>query len=177
VIGYEEDMAQKNTSLAYAQALLELATEPWLKGLRLTARRLRDMGLAEKLADPAMPEADKWAVLAPAVADAPPQVMAFVRSLASSGDLNKLDTIVSEFESLIVRRSQYLLAHVRSAVPLTDDERAKLEENLSKRFGAAVETEYQIDPALLGGVVVRVGDEVIDGSLAGKLAALREKLV
>jgi len=170
-------MAQKKTSHAYAQALLELATEAWLKGLRLANRRLRDQDLAARLEDPSIPPDKKKELLAQVLVDVAPQAAAFVCALVLDGDLNKLDTIVDEFEALVLRRSQYMLAHVRSAVPLTADERRQLERNLSQRFAGTLEAEYEVDPALIGGVVVRVGDEVIDGSLAGKLSALRERLV
>jgi F-type H+-transporting ATPase subunit delta len=169
-------MAKKATTHAYAQALLELATGPWLKGLRVANRRLRKEHAVARLEDPAVPVDEKMGLLASALVDVSPQVVAFVRALVNDGDLNKLDTICEEFETLVVRRSQYVLAHVRSAVPLTDDERAKLEQTLTQRFGSSLEAEYEVDPALIGGVVVRVGDEVIDGSLVGKLSALRERL-
>ena len=169
-------MAQERNAHAYAQALLELASEPWLKGLRLANRRLREQGLTARLEDPNMSAQDKTQLLVTSLGDLAPQVSVFVRSLVNEGELNKLDTIVSEFETLIVRRSQYVLAHVKSAVALNPDEKKTLEENLGKRFGANLEAEYDVDPSLLGGVVVRVGDEVIDGSLAGKLSVLRGRL-
>jgi len=169
-------MADKRTSNAYAQALLQLAAEPWLKSLRQVDRRLRDQNLVARLEDPTLSPDDKERVLSPVLGDALPQVAAFVRTLARDGELNKLDDIVHDFETVIVRRSQYVLALVRSAVPLTSVERAALEQSLTRRFGSNLETEYELDPALIGGVVVRVGDEVIDGSLAGKLATLRERL-
>ena len=170
-------MAKKTTSHAYAQALLELATEPWRKGLRLANRRLHEHGLMAKLDDPAVPDSEKKALLATLLQDVTPQVAAFVRTLISDGALNKLDAICEEFETLVARRSLYVLAHVKSAVPLTDEERTALEQTLSQRFAGNLEAEYEIDPALIGGVMVRVGDEVIDGSLAGKLASLRERLL
>lgn len=169
-------MAQKISAHDYAQAMLELAIEPWLKGLRLADRRLRESDVVARLEDTAVSPDEKRKLLGPLLADVPQPVVAFVYSLVNKGDLNELSTIVDEFESLATRRSQLLLAHVRSAVVLTADERAKLEQTLVQRFGATVEAEYDIDPSLIGGVVVRVGDEVIDGSLAGKLAALREQL-
>jgi F-type H+-transporting ATPase subunit delta len=170
-------MAEKRTSHAYAQMLLELATASWLRGLRLASRRLREGQLAAKLEDPATSTDEKTRLLAPVLSDLTPPVASVVRSLVTDGELNKLDTIVDEFEALVVRRSTYMLAHVRSAVLLTDAERKQLEANLVRRFGNDLEFEYEQDPALIGGVVVRVGDEVIDGSLAGKLSALRERLV
>jgi len=173
----EDDMAKKTTSHAYAQALLEMATEPWLKGLRLATRRLHERRLMAQLEDPAAPASEKKALLASALSDVFPPVAAFLRALISDGDLNKLDTICDEFETLVASRSRYVLAHVKSAVPLTDAERATLEQTLAQRFSGNLEAEYQVDPSLIGGVVVRVGDEVIDGSLAGKLATLRERLL
>jgi F-type H+-transporting ATPase subunit delta len=169
-------MTKKTTSHAYAQALLELATEPWLKGLRLANRRLHERRLLARLEDPALSADEKKSLLASALADLQPQVAVFVRTLVTDRELNKLDTIAEEFETLVVRRSQYVLAHVRSAVALTEEERAALEQTLSKRFGGSLDAEYEVDPTLIGGVVVRVGDEVIDGSLSGKLSALRDRL-
>jgi F-type H+-transporting ATPase subunit delta len=169
-------MAQKITAHDYAQAMLELAIEPWLKGLRLAERRLRESDVVARLEDKAVPPDEKRKLLTPLLEGVHQPVAAFVHSLVNAGDLNELDTIVDEFESLATRRRQLLLAHVRSAVELNADERAKLEHTLARRFGDTVETEYEVDPSLIGGIVVRVGDEVIDGSLAGRLAALRERL-
>ena len=169
-------MADKRTSYAYAQALLQLATEPWLKSLRLVDRRLRDEKLAARLEDQMATPEEKANLLTPVMSDALPQVAAFVRTLVRDGELNKLDAIVEDFETMVVRRSQYVLARVKSAVPLTSEERTSLEQSLASRFGSNLEAEYEVDPALIGGVLVRVGDEVIDGSLAGKLATLRQRL-
>ncbi len=169
-------MAENQTSRAYAQGLLELATGSWLRGLRLANRRLQKGNLVARLEDPTVSAEEKVYTLAPVLSDLTPQVGAFVRELAANGELNKLESIVQEFEGLVVRGNQPRLARVRSAVALTTEERQQLEQNLARRFGGTLEVEYEIDPELIGGVTVRVGDEVIDGSLAGKLSALREHL-
>lgn len=67
-------------------------------------------------------------------------------------------------------------ARITSAVPLTEEERSRLEESLGRRFGDGLQLRYRVDDSILGGVIVRVGDRVIDGSVASKLAALRERL-
>ena len=64
---------------------------------------------------------------------------------------------------------------VTSAVPLTDEEKATLREELEERVGGPV--SFTVDPELLGGLVIRAGDRVIDASMAGKLEQLREALV
>jgi F-type H+-transporting ATPase subunit delta len=65
---------------------------------------------------------------------------------------------------------------VKSAVPLTEAERQDLHTRLTDRFGPDLELQFDVDPSLIGGIYVRVGDQVIDGSIAGKLSALREQL-
>jgi F-type H+-transporting ATPase subunit delta len=70
-----------------------------------------------------------------------------------------------------------VLAKVTSAVPLTKDEQAALREKLQTRFNQPLDLRFEVEPSLLGGVRVRVGDEVIDGSVKSKLDALAQSLV
>ena len=67
-------------------------------------------------------------------------------------------------------------ATVTSAVPLTEGERTVLEDRLHARYGHGLPITYQVDPAILGGLVVRVGDRYIDGSVAARLGQLRQTL-
>ncbi|GAB11533.1 ATP synthase delta chain [Gordonia araii NBRC 100433] len=68
------------------------------------------------------------------------------------------------------------VAHVRAAAALSDEQQAKLASDLEADLGSPVTLHVDVDPALLGGVVVRVGDEQIDGSVAGRFAAVRRGL-
>jgi F-type H+-transporting ATPase subunit delta len=83
-----------------------------------------------------------------------------------------------EFERIARQQAQAAgtVARVRSAVPLTKEERAVLKERLRKRFGQEFLLQLEVDPALIGGVVVGVRDQIIDGSVASKLDALKEHL-
>ena len=65
---------------------------------------------------------------------------------------------------------------VSSAFALTDAQRAELEAELSRLSGKKAKLDYKVDPALIGGVVARVGAKVYDGSLRGQLEKLRAKL-
>jgi F-type H+-transporting ATPase subunit b len=67
-------------------------------------------------------------------------------------------------------------AEVISALPLTDDEKQTVRQDLLGRLGSSAEVAFQVDPAILGGLVVRVGDRVLDGSVAGQLDAMRQSL-
>jgi F0F1-type ATP synthase delta subunit len=73
-------------------------------------------------------------------------------------------------------RKHRLDASVKSAVPLTDAEKDTLESRLHARFGDDLPIAYELDPGILGGLVVRVGDRYLDGSVAAKLGQLRKAL-
>lgn len=80
--------------------------------------------------------------------------------------------IIDEAELAVGERK----AQVTSALPLSKEEKATLANSLAAQLGAEPEMEFEVDPAILGGLVLKVGDRVIDGSAAGKLEALRERL-
>ena len=65
---------------------------------------------------------------------------------------------------------------VRSARPLTDSDRARLEKALSAKYGKAVHTNVVVDPDLLGGIKVEIGDDVIDGTVSSRLDDARRRL-
>jgi F-type H+-transporting ATPase subunit b len=67
-------------------------------------------------------------------------------------------------------------AEVTSALPLTDDEKLVLEKDVSLMLGGTALVNYKVDPAILGGVTIRVGDRVLDGSVSGQLQDLRTSL-
>jgi F-type H+-transporting ATPase subunit delta len=75
-------------------------------------------------------------------------------------------------EAAGVRRERYV-ARVISAVPMTDHQQGALADQLSQLYGRRIEVRYAIDPSIRGGLVVRVGDEIIDGSVAARLAQIR----
>ncbi|MBI1802332.1 MAG: F0F1 ATP synthase subunit delta [Chloroflexi bacterium] len=100
---------------------------------------------------------------------------ATVKELAASSD-PALEREVLRSLTQMFRGDQHG-AHITSAVALTAAEKAALESRLSAKFGRALTFEYKVDPALLGGVVAKVGDKIIDGSLASKLNAMQETLL
>jgi ATP synthase F1 delta subunit len=72
--------------------------------------------------------------------------------------------------------SSNLAVKVSSAVPLTKKEQAALHKRLQARFSQDLTVSFEVEPSILGGVVVKVGDKVIDGSVKGKLEALKQSL-
>ena len=68
------------------------------------------------------------------------------------------------------------MAEVTAAVELTPAERSAIEERLVEQFGAGLEFTFKVDPAILGGLIIRVGDKLLDNSVASRMAALRQSM-
>ena len=83
-----------------------------------------------------------------------------------------------EFERLSRQQAQAagMVVWVRSAVPLAEEQRGLVKRHLRERFGQEFILRVEVDPSLIGGLVVRVKDQVFDGSVAGRLNALGERL-
>lgn len=87
-----------------------------------------------------------------------------------------LDLAAEELSELAAARRDRYVAHVSTPVRLRPDQEQRLAESLTRLYGRPMSLQVELDPDLLGGLVVRVGGEVIDGSVAGKLAVARRRL-
>lgn len=85
-------------------------------------------------------------------------------------------SIASFFRELLDAERGILRAEVTSASPLDDDQRRRLLDKLTRETGKQVELETRVDPSLIGGLVVRIGDRMIDGSTRHRLRSLRTQL-
>jgi F-type H+-transporting ATPase subunit delta len=88
----------------------------------------------------------------------------------------RADEVVRELAALAVSRRGEVVAHVRAAADLTAAQQDRLTELLTRIYGHPVSLQLDVDPALLGGLTIAVGDEVIDGTLASKLASAETHL-
>ncbi|HYE97150.1 MAG TPA: ATP synthase F1 subunit delta [Rubricoccaceae bacterium] len=103
-------------------------------------------------------------------------VMRFVKLLVAKQREELLPEIVAAYVALRDERHGLIEAQVRTARPLGYDESRRLEQALAARTGKKVRLRLDVDPSLLGGLVVRVGDRVFDRSLRHQLGLLREQL-
>jgi F-type H+-transporting ATPase subunit delta len=87
-----------------------------------------------------------------------------------------LDEAVDELSRLAAAHRQRLIAQVRVAAPLDDDQAERLSASLRRLYGRAVRLQVEVDPEVLGGIVVRVGDEVVDGSVGRRLSEAHRRL-
>jgi F-type H+-transporting ATPase subunit delta len=100
----------------------------------------------------------------------------YISVLGSNGRLPLLPEITVLFRHLRQEEENRLHVRVVSAVPLEEDQSSRMRDALAKRFESEIVLESEIDPSVLGGAVIYAGDQVIDGSLLGRLRKLEQNL-
>ena len=110
-------------------------------------------------------------------ADAPREVRNVVATLANAGRLNTIEAVVKAFESATSRGTQVLEATITSAVALSDAEQATTIADLRGKYGQGLEVQFAVDESLIGGLIVRVGDQVLDNSLRTRLSAVQRSML
>ena len=105
----------------------------------------------------------------------PPRV-AVVSMVVGRGRARKLPSIIERLVEMSAAEANKEVAEVRTAVPLTDDQRDRLAKALEDATGKQVEVKVVVDPSVLGGIVAQVGDTVIDGSVRRRLDQLKNAL-
>jgi len=103
-------------------------------------------------------------------------VQDFVSLVAARGRADHLREMAAAYRTLVDEASGRVTGEVRTAVPMTDDEKRRLAQRLGQKLGKQVALEEIVDRSLLGGFIARVGSFVLDGSLDGQLRHLHERL-
>ncbi len=159
----------------YAEAVFRLAQGEsdlagWSSRLATLAAIVSDSQLARLNADPAM-ASDRVAALVIDVAGAPLGARGanFVKVLAENGRLSLLPVIAGQFETLKASAEGTLEATITSAQALAQEQIDALVAGLKAKFNRAVNVQVAVDPELIGGAVIAIGDQVIDGSVKGRL--------
>jgi F-type H+-transporting ATPase subunit delta len=162
----------------YAQAIYDLALEEWVRQLGDVLRALNeDAELRSAVEDTRISIGEQLRRLDRVThGGLSGRVRKFLGTLLEAGQIDQLDAILVELDRLARHQPEMQSVKVISALPLTSDEQAALRDKLIARFGADLEFRFDVDESLIGGIYLRVGDQVIDGSVAGKLAALRDEL-
>lgn len=174
-------MAELSTlARPYAKAAFEYALESnqlqaWSKMLALTAAVSEQDKVAELLASPEATSSQLADTLVNVCGDELDQKGAnFIGELAQHKRLSLLPQINEQFEALKALQQQVVDVEVASAFELDDSQLQTLAEKLKQSLNREVQMHTRIDTDLLGGVLIRAGDLVIDGSVRGKLAKLAE---
>jgi len=176
-----DDSKPTDVGARYAQALFDLAREQGrlaavekdLKSFK--AMRAESGDLRRLLGSPAYAAADKMKALM-ALADAAkldPIVRKFFGLMARNGRAAALPSAITAFEALAAAERGAVSAEVTTAVKLTSAQEAGLKAALRQALGKDPEIETRVDPAILGGVKVRVGSRLYDASLKSRLNSLK----
>ena len=171
-------LARPYAKAAFALAEGEQALARWEAMLDLASAIAADEAMAALLDSPEV----KSAAAAKIIVDAGGErfnerFRGYLAVLADNGRLPLLPQIASLYRSLRAAAEKRLQVRVVSAVPLDDGQSGRMREALARRFACEIELENEIDERVIGGAVIYAGDEVIDGSLRGRLQKLSSSLV
>lgn len=176
-------MAELSTlARPYAKAAFDFAsdasqTAQWEEYLAFSAGLLNDKRFADYLSTPQITQTEQLQAMITVSNDSfPDDYKNFLAQLVQNDRLAMLPAVFSEFQAIKAQSEQAVIANIETAFELSAAETSMLQESLKKRFGQSVTIESTVNPALIAGVVIRVGDQVIDDSALGKLKQLKTKL-
>ena len=168
---------------AYANALLEVSrAEEHLAEIEdelfRFARTFEGSDeLRAALTDPALPAQRRVALVEDLLGGKALQTSSALASfIVAAGRAGELPAIIDRFVELAAAEQRRAVAEVRSAIELTPEQTDRLRDALNRATGKDVEVKVVVDPSVLGGIVARVGDLVIDGSVRHRLEQLREQI-
>ena len=176
-------MAEKTTiARPYALAVFELAQQSkqlprWSEMLHLAAAVVSDARVANLIGNPRVSK-DRLAELLVGIGgdQFDKDAQNFLRLLVENDRLDVLIEIAGLYEQYRADAERTVEAHMVSAFPVDEAQKSQVAAMLKKRLGREVTVSTDVDPALVGGAIIRAGDLVIDGSVMGQLAKLEVAL-
>ncbi|MBI2165811.1 MAG: F0F1 ATP synthase subunit delta [Chloroflexi bacterium] len=165
----------------YAQAVFQIAEEKgqadrWLEDLARMSEGLRNEELVTFLNSPSVRMEHKVGVIEEAFPEVGPLARNLLALLASRRAVELVAQVAEGYQALVDARRGILRAELVTAVEVDGDLTRRAAEGLSRFLGGEVRVIQRVDPSILGGLMVRVGDRVIDGSTRGRLEALKKEL-
>lgn len=174
----EHAIARRYARAAFALAQTPAAQEQLCAELRTLADAAsQSEPLADALRNPLLGRAAKAALLAALGEKAGPLTRRTLQVLAKGGRADLIAPLAEALEALLSEARGELVAQITSARPLSGKALDQIKESLARATGRTLQLRPQIDPALIGGVVVQVGSLRLDASLAGALGAMRQHLL
>src|SRR3990170_1355222 len=133
--------------------------------------------LKQALSDQSIDKAQRIKVLEELLEDkVSTHTLGLLSFIVTQGRARQLPPILAELSDLAADARNSVVAEVRTAAPIDDRQKKALAEALSKATGKKVEVKVLVDPSIIGGIVAKVGDTVIDGSVRRRLEQLREQV-
>ena len=175
-------MAKRLYGRRYAQAVFELALQSkeldkWQSDLQKIAGLTRDAEIMALLEAPKLRFEDKVKLLQEKLPGVSPLALNLAYLLASKNRLAIATSIADDYQSLLNDYRGIVETEVTTAVTLTDDEKKEFKERIKTLLGKEIVLKTRVDPNLVGGIVVRAGGKLIDGSARSRLLNLKKQLV
>lgn len=166
--------AQALFQIALAEGALEQVEDELFRFARVVENETR---LREALTDISLPSDHRAKMVEELLGGkASPHTVNIVSFLVQQGRARDLAKIIDSLVQLAAEERNKAVAEVRSAVPLDADQREKLKQAIAKATGMQVEVKVLVDPNVIGGLLVRVGDQVFDGTVRRRLQMAREHI-
>ena len=174
-------MAKAPTGKRYAQALFQLAQErgrekAWEEELRQAQSLLADSTVYVYLTTPRVRPEQKQDAVRQLLAGLDPMIVNLVGLLSTRRAILVLPPLIDAYSALLNQSLGRVQAAVISAIALSDQQESHLQTLLSQTMEREVVLEVREEPEIIGGLVVRVGDQVVDGSIRTRLRSLRQRL-
>ena len=170
-------IARPYAAAAFSYAVEHGEVDAWSGMLKTLAAAVSDAELASLIGHPKVSDADLLQLVAELLGTAlTPAGRNFVSALLDAERLELAPEIALLFERSRAQAAGQVKVEVTSAFPLSDAERAKIDAAMRGRLGKDCKIEAAVDPTLIGGAVVKIGDAVIDLSLRGRLTALAQQV-
>ncbi|HUU62739.1 MAG TPA: ATP synthase F1 subunit delta [Dehalococcoidia bacterium] len=169
--------ARRHAQAAFQIALEREELDLWRGDLERLSEALKEPLLFTFLESPRIHFEEKARILRQGLEGLNPLVMNLALLLVSRGRLHLVSDMVLEYGRLVDEHRGIAHAEVTTAVPLEPDEKDKLVHRLGDLVGREIVLTTRVAPAIIGGLVARVGDKLIDGSTRSRLLALRESLM
>lgn len=175
-------MAIRGVAKRYAQAVFDIASESgthelWQSSLTTLANAASDPVAGEFFNSPNVPDTSKRAAIDGML---PGETRAFARNLAymliDRDRFDILPELLAVYDDLVLDAQGVAIADVTTAVELSADEREQIKAQLQQIVGKTIELRATVDPSMIGGLVARVGDRLIDASVTSQLQQMRAAL-
>ena len=172
-------LARPYAKAAFAYASEQGALDLWSNALQMLTATVQDEAFSAYINRPELTPAEKVQTFVQVLGAEQTSVAIsnFLTLLADNNRLALLPEISAEYELLKAQNKNTLEVVIESAQPLTTVQEQLLVDRLEKRFDAAVHATVEVNPALIAGVVIRAGDQVIDDSARNKLEKMRTRLL
>jgi F-type H+-transporting ATPase subunit delta len=173
-----QSAARRYAEAAFSVAMRDDAVEAWRSELDSAAEIVGEERIGRALANPSIPLETRLATAEDTFGKlVGNKMLNLIGLLLRRGRIEELPRLAAEFRRLDDERQGITHATATSASALTADEVRALTQRLEQYTGGRIQLDVEVDPSLLGGLVVRVGDRLIDGSVRSRLERLRNQLV